>query len=60
MKMYAIERNGLVVNQVVFTGSAANNLYRPRDILPLSFSTHKSALEIAEVLGATVIEYKAA
>lgn len=60
MTIFAIERNGSLVNQVVFTGSAANNLYRPHDVLPMTFSTHAAALEIAEVLDAEVVEYKAA
>lgn len=60
MKIFAIERNGVLVNQVVFTGNPANNLYRPRDILPMTFSTHAAALEIAEAIDAEVVEYKAA
>lgn len=57
MTIFAIERNGSLVNHVVFKGNNQTSLYRERDVVPLTFTTLKSATEIAYVLGGTVIDY---
>jgi hypothetical protein len=54
MTMFAIERDGSLVNHVVFKG---NDLYREREVVPLTFNTLKKATEVAEVLHATVVNY---
>ena len=53
--MFAIERNGQLVKQLVFNGNASNNLYRDTSISHLTF---KAANEVAEVLEATVVDYQ--
>jgi hypothetical protein len=54
MTKYAIVRDYKIVNQVVFLGKG---LYRPADIVPLLFETHKKADEVATVLGGVVVDY---
>lgn len=54
MSLFAIEREGSLVNQIVFKGSG---LYRETAVVPLTFSTLKAAEEVAEVLDATVVAY---
>jgi hypothetical protein len=56
--MFAIERNGQLVKQLVFSGDASNNLYRDTSISHLTFTTMKAANEVAEVLEATVVDYQ--
>jgi len=55
MNTFAIERNGSLVNHIIFRG---NGLYRSHDILPLTFSTYKAALEIAEAIDGAVVDYQ--
>ena len=57
MTLLAIERNGSLVNHIVFKGKETAYLYRERDIVPLTFTTMKAATEVANVLGATVVKY---
>ena len=57
MTIFAIERNGSLVNHVVFRGSAQTNLYREYDVAPLTFTTEKAANEVAKSLFATVVDY---
>lgn len=56
--MFAIERNGQLVKQLVFSGNASNNLYREHSVITMTFSTIKAALEVAEVLDATAVDYQ--
>lgn len=56
MTNFALERNGSLVNQVVFKGK--DSLYRERDILPMTFKTLKAANEVADVLEANVVDYQ--
>lgn len=56
--MFAIERNGQLVKQLVFNGNASNNLYRERSIVTMTFPNMKAANEVAEVLDATVVDYQ--
>lgn len=58
MTIFAIERNGSLVNHVVFRGSSQTNLYREYDVLPVTFTTLKAATEIADVLFGTVVDYE--
>lgn len=57
MTIFAIEREGSLVNHVVFKGDSNTSLYRERNIEPLTFTTLKAATEIAGVLHATVVDY---
>lgn len=57
MTMFAIERNGSLVNQVVFKGSSLTSLYRDREVVPMLFTTTKAAQEIADALFAYVVDY---
>lgn len=56
--MFAIERNGQLVKQLVFSGNASNNLYRERSVVTMTFTTMKAANEVAEVLDASVVDYQ--
>jgi hypothetical protein len=56
MTNFALERNGSLVNQVVFKGK--DSLYREHDVVPLTFTTRKAANEIAEVLEANIVDYQ--
>ena len=56
--MFAIERNGMLVRQVIFSGNADKNLYRDTSVADLTFTTMKAANEVAEVLDATVVDYQ--
>ena len=57
MTKFAIERNGSLVNHVVFKNNSI--LYRDTDVVPLVFDTHKAATEVADVINGTVIDYHA-
>lgn len=52
--MYALERNGGLVQHVQFKG---DGLYRDYDIVVMTFTKLKEAEEIAESLNATVVPY---
>ena len=54
MTKYAIERNNKLVCHVVFRG---DGLYRERDVIPLTFTKEKSAIEVASVLQGQVVDY---
>jgi hypothetical protein len=56
MTNFALERNGSLVNQIVFRGKSG--LYREHDVVPMTFATIKAANEIAEVLEANVVDYQ--
>lgn len=56
MATYAIERDGKIVLHVVFIGEG---LYRPHDIVPLTFKTERDAQQVADVLNGTVVDYDA-
>ena len=56
MTNFALERNGSLVNQIVFKGTSG--LYREHDVMPLTFKTLKAAKEIADVLEANVVDYQ--
>jgi hypothetical protein len=56
MTNFALERNGSLVNQVVFKGK--DGLYRDHDVIPMTFKTIKAAKEVAEVLEANVVDYQ--
>ena len=56
--MFAIERNGQLVKQLIFVGDANTNLYRDTSISHMTFTTMKAANEVAEVLEATVVDYE--
>lgn len=57
MTIFAIERNGSLVNQLVFRGSSNTNLYREHDIVPITFTTLKAATDIADILHGNVVDY---
>lgn len=57
MTRFAIERNGSLVNQLVFRGSSDTSLYREYDIVPITFTTLKAATDIADILHGTVVDY---
>lgn len=57
MTKYAIERDGSLVNQVIFKDN--NTLYRDKYVVPLVFDTIKAALEVADALNGTVVDYRA-
>jgi hypothetical protein len=56
MTNFALERNGSLVNQVVFIGK--DSLYRDYKVLPITFNTIKAANEVADVLEANVVDYQ--
>lgn len=56
MTNFALERNGSLVNHVVFKGK--DGLYRDYEVVHLTFSTLKAAKEIAEVLEANIVDYQ--
>ena len=56
MTNFALERNGSLVNQVVFKGK--DSLYRDYKVLPITFKTLKAANEVADVLEANVVDYQ--
>ena len=56
--MFAIERNGQLVKQLIFIGDANSNLYRDTSISHMTFTNMKAANEVAEVLEATVVDYQ--
>jgi hypothetical protein len=56
MTNFALERDGSLVNQVVFKGK--DSLYRDHDVIPMTFKTIKAANEVAEVLEANVVDYQ--
>lgn len=56
MTVFALERNGSLVNQVVFKGK--DSLYREYDVVPMIFKTLKAANEVADVLEANVVDYQ--
>ena len=58
MTLFAIERNGSLVNQLVFRGNPDTNLYRDPDIMIMTFTTLKAATEMADVLHGTVVDYE--
>lgn len=58
MTNFALERNGSLVNHVVFKGNSDTLLYREHDVVPLTFDTIKAANEIAEILKANVVDYQ--
>jgi hypothetical protein len=58
MNLFAIERNGSLVNHIVFRGDAVSNLYREQDIIPLTFTNNSAAAEIADVLDGVVVDYE--
>ena len=55
MTMFAIERNGSLVNHLVFVGDSDKNLYRVYDIKPMIFTDLKAANEVAEAMCANVV-----
>lgn len=50
---YYLIREGKVLNQVVMLGSGN---YKNRDVIPLTFDTEKSALEVARAIKAEAIK----
>lgn len=56
MTAFALERNGSLVNQVVFKGK--DGLYREHEVVHMTFKTLKAAKEIADVLEANVVDYQ--
>ena len=57
MTIFAIERDGSLVNQLVFNGNVNQNLYRTHDIRPMTFMTLKAANEVADAISAVVVDY---
>ncbi len=57
MTKFAIERNGSLVNHIVFKNNSI--LYRDTDVVPLTFDTMKAATEVADVLNGIVVDYHA-
>ena len=51
---YILNRNGKVVQHVVFIGDYAKNNFREHKIIDLVFETKKGAEEVANVLNAEV------
>jgi len=58
MTNFALERNGSLVNQIVFKGNPDTLLYRDYDIIPITFSTIEAAEEVAEILKANIVDYQ--
>lgn len=48
MSKFAIERDGKLVNHIIFIGKEPNN-YKQKDIVPLIFDNEKQALELLSV-----------
>lgn len=61
MPKFAVERNGSIVNQIVFIGDANKILFRDKDVIPLVFDNENKAIELASIWeDAKAVEYKAA
>jgi len=51
---YTLERNGKIVRQIVLVGKDIN--HKKPNVVDLTFETYESALEVAEVLKAEVVD----
>lgn len=54
--MFIVKRNGNIVNQVIFVGEQKKDLYRSRNVVPLTFATKKAANEVLSVWPEATIE----